>query len=159
MRFKRSFCNFENRIGSELLQVSEVSHKSWSLTIRLVIKRLQLNEQIHYVGQYQSRKSIQTQFLKSKNKGRFRKEHHEDLDLYNAGVQYIKEHFNGKPPSLQALKSQRNQLLQMKEAQYGTYRYFQDYQKELRTVSSNVDAILGKERRKTQGKEKAQDIS
>ena len=73
-----------------------------------------LNEQIHYVGQYQSRKSIQTQFLKSKNKGRFRKEHHEDLDLYNAGVQYIKEHFNGKPPSLQALKSQRNQLLQMK---------------------------------------------
>lgn len=47
----------------------------------------------------------------------------------------------------------------MKEAQYGTYRYFQDYQKELRTVSSNVDAILGKERRKTQGKEKAQDIS
>ena len=29
----------------------------------------------------------------------------------------------------------------------------------LRTVSSNVDAILGKERRKTQGKEKAQDIS
>ena len=30
----------ENRIGSELLQVSEVSHKSWSLTIRLVIKRL-----------------------------------------------------------------------------------------------------------------------
>ena len=52
-----------------------------------------LNEQIHYVGQYQSRKSIQTQFLKSKNKGRFRKEHHEDLDLYNAGVQYIKEHF------------------------------------------------------------------
>ena len=29
-----------SRIGSELLQVSEVSHKSWSLTIRLVIKRL-----------------------------------------------------------------------------------------------------------------------
>ena len=40
MRLKRSFCNSENRIGSELLQVSEVSHKSWSLTIRLVIKRL-----------------------------------------------------------------------------------------------------------------------
>lgn len=40
MRLQRSFCNSENRIGSELLQVSEVSHKSWSLTIRLVIKRL-----------------------------------------------------------------------------------------------------------------------
>ena len=42
MRLKHSFCNSENRIGSELLQVSEVSHKSWSLTIRLVIKRLHL---------------------------------------------------------------------------------------------------------------------
>ncbi|HJA14920.1 MAG TPA: hypothetical protein H9796_07555, partial [Candidatus Butyricimonas faecavium] len=40
VRLKHSFCNSENRIGSELLQVSEVSHKSWSLTIRLVIKRL-----------------------------------------------------------------------------------------------------------------------
>ena len=43
MRLKHSFCNSENRIGSELLQVSEVSHKSWSLTIRLVIKRLRFS--------------------------------------------------------------------------------------------------------------------
>ena len=28
MRLKHSFCNSENRIGSELLQVSEVSHRS-----------------------------------------------------------------------------------------------------------------------------------
>lgn len=35
-----SFCNSENQIGNELLQVSEASHKSWSLTIRVVIKRL-----------------------------------------------------------------------------------------------------------------------
>ena len=48
----------------------------------------------------------------------------EVFTTYNADVQYIKEHFNGKAPSLQALKSQRNQLLQMKQAQYGTYRYF-----------------------------------
>lgn len=44
MRLKRSFCNSENWIGSELLQVSEVSHKSWSLTIWLLIKRLQFME-------------------------------------------------------------------------------------------------------------------
>ena len=29
MRLKCSFCSSENQIGSELLQVSEVSHKSW----------------------------------------------------------------------------------------------------------------------------------
>ena len=37
---KSSFCESENQRGSELLQVSEVSHKSWSLTIRPIIKRL-----------------------------------------------------------------------------------------------------------------------
>ena len=57
------------------------------------------------------------------------------------------------------LKAERDQLLQMKEAQYGTYQYFRDYQKELRTVSANVDTILGKDRNRIQGKEKAQDIS
>ena len=40
---KSSFCESENQRGSELLQVSEVSHKSWSLTIRPIIKRLRLS--------------------------------------------------------------------------------------------------------------------
>jgi len=118
----------------------------------------ELNEQIHFVGQYQARKSVQTQFLKSRNKKKFRQEHRADLDLYNEGVKYIKEHFDGKVPSLKSLKAERDQLLQMKDAQYGTYRYFQDYQKELRTVCSNVDAILGKDRSREQTKEKSRDI-
>lgn len=118
----------------------------------------ELNEQIHYVGQYQARKSVQTQFLKSRNKKKFRQEHRTDLDLYNEGVKYIKEHFDGKVPSLKSLKAERDQLLQMKDAQYGTYRYFQDYQKELRTLCSNVDAILGKDRSREQSKEKSRDL-
>lgn len=65
------------------------------------------------------------------------------LDLYDAGITYIKEHFAGKVPSLKALKAERDQLLQMKDAQSGTYQYFKDYQKELRTASANVDTILG----------------
>lgn len=119
----------------------------------------ELNEQIHYVGQYQSRKPVQTQFLQARNKKKFRQEHQADLDLYEAGVKYIKENFSGRVPSLKALKTERDQLLQMKDAQYGTYHYFQDYQKELRTVVSNVDAILGKDHSRTQAREKAQDIS
>lgn len=129
-------------------------------TLRATEDRIKtLNEQIHYVGQYQSRKSIQYQFVKSRNKKKFRQEHRADLDLYDAGVKYIKEHFDGKVPSLKSLKAERDQLLQMKDAQSGTYRYFKDYQKELRTVSSNVDAILGKDRSRSQDREKAQDIS
>ena len=39
---KSGFCESENQIGSELLQVSEVSHKSWKFAIRSIIKRLRL---------------------------------------------------------------------------------------------------------------------
>lgn len=146
-------------LADTLEEVSE-KFRNARKTLRTTENRIKiLNEQIHYVGQYQARKSIQAQFLKSRNKKKFRQEHRSDLDLYNASVKYIKEHFDGKPPSLKALKAERNQLLQMKEAQYGTYQYFRDYQKELRTVISNVDTILGKDRNRIQGKEKAQDIS
>lgn len=110
-----------------------------------------LNEQIHYISQYQARKSIQAQFLKSRNKKNSHQEHRSELDLYNAGVKYIKEHFDGKVPLLKSLKAERDQLIQMKEAQYGTYQYFQ---KELRTVSFKVDTILGKERNRTPAKKK-----
>ena len=129
-------------------------------TLRATENRIkELNEQIHYVGQYQSRKSLHAQFVKSRNKKQFREAHRSDLELYDAGVQYIKEHFDGKVPSLKSLKAERDQLLQMKDAQYGTYHYFKDYQKELHTVSSNVDAILGKDLTRSQRREKAQDIS
>ena len=129
-------------------------------TLRATQDRIkELNEQIHFVGQYQAHKSIQGQFLNARNKKKYRQEHRSELDLYDAGVTYIKEHFAGKVPSLKALKAERNQLLQMKDAQSGTYQYFKDYQKELRTASSNVDTILGIDRSRTQNREKAQDIS
>ena len=121
------------------------------------IKRL--NEQIHYVGQYQAYKATQTQFLQAKNKGHFRKAHIEELEKYDTGVKYIKEHFSGKAPSLKSLKEEKSQLLQLKEAQAGTYRYFKDYQKELHTVCSNVDSILGREISRTKGREKAQELA
>lgn len=146
-------------LADTLEEVSE-KFRNARKTLRATENRIKiLNEQIHYVGQYQARKSIQAQFLKSRNKKKFRQEHRSDLDLYNAGVKYIKEHFDGKPPSLKSLKAERDQLLQMKEAQYGTYQYFRAYQKELRTVSANVDTILGKDRNRIYGKQKAQDIS
>ena len=101
-----------------------------------------LNEQIHYVGQYTSNKAIKTEFLKAKNKKRFWEQHGDELDQYEAAVKYIKENLNASVPSLKGLKQERDQLLRRKEAQRGTCKYFKDYEKELRTVCANVDAIL-----------------
>ena len=102
----------------------------------------ELNEQIHYVGQYTSNKAVKAEFLKAKNKKRFLEQHGDELNLYESAVKYIKETMNAEVPSLKGLKQERNQLLQRKEAQRGTCKYFQEYEKELRTVCANVDAIL-----------------
>ena len=118
-----------------------------------------INEQIHYAGQYYATKAVQTAFLKSRNKNKYRQEHLSDLEKYDAAVKYFKEHHAGLIPELKGLRAQRDQLLQMKEAQLGTYRYFKDYKQEMDTVSANVDAILAGEQMRTKGREKAQELS
>ena len=44
---------------------------------------------------------------------------------------------------MKSLKAEKEKLTIKRSAQYDTYHYFKEYQKELRTVCSNVDSILG----------------
>ena len=118
-----------------------------------------LNEQIRYVGMYYGNKKAKSEFLKAKNKAQYRQEHLSELEAYETGVKYIKEQFGGKVPSLKELKAERDQYLQMKTAQSGTYQYFKDYQRELNIVRANVDSILGKEKVRTQSKEKSRGLT
>ena len=117
-----------------------------------------LNEQVRFVGMYYANKSAKAEFLKSSNKAKYRKEHLSELESYEAGVKYIKEHFGGTVPSLRELKADRDQHLQMKAAQAKTYQYFKDYQRELSIACSNVDSILGKERFRNQSKDTSRDL-
>lgn len=106
-------------------------------------KLREVNEQIHYTGQYLSYKSLHTQFIKVRNKKKFRQEHTPELELYDAAVKFLKEKYqNGKIPSMKALKAEKEKLEIQRSAQKETYSYFKDYQNELRTVCSNVDAIF-----------------
>lgn len=83
--------------------------------------------------------------LKSRNKKKFRREHQAELELYEAAVKFLKEeNADGKIPSMKSLKSEKEKLTLSRTAQYETYKYFKEYQKELRTVCSNVDSILGR---------------
>ena len=118
------------------------------------------NEQIHYTGQYLANKSVYQQFCKSKNKGQFQKEHSAEITLYEAARKFLKEHSaDGKAPSMKFLKSEKEQLLQQKTQAQKSYRYYRDYKKELDTVCSNVDAILGKPHSRQNEKQKSADIS
>lgn len=129
-------------------------------TLRSTEDRIKdLNEQIRFVGMYYSNKSVNAEFLKSSNKAKYRKEHLSELESYEAGVKYIREHLGGMVPSLKELKADRDQHLQMKAAQTKTYQYFKEYQKELSIACTNVDSILGKERSRNQSKEKTRGLT
>lgn len=102
-----------------------------------------VNEQIHYLGQYLSVKSVYSDFLKARFKKKFRQEHLAEIEKYENAVQYLKAHSpNEKLPTMKALKEEKARLSAIKTAQYDTYTYFKNYQKELRTACSNVDSIL-----------------
>lgn len=114
-----------------------------------------INEQIHYTGQYLANKPIYEQFSKAKNRGRFRQEHSSEIALYEAALKFLKgksSHNTAdgnttyKLPSLKVLKAEKENLVEEKNTKKEMYRHCRDCQKELDTVCSNVDAILSQTR-------------
>ena len=119
-----------------------------------------VNEQIHYTGQYLANKPVYQKFVKAKNKGQFQQEHPTEIALYEAARKFLKgQSADGKLPSMKLLKAEKEKLLQQKKDAQKTYHYYQDYQKELNTVCSNVDKILGHPNTRQPKKQKSADIS
>ena len=119
-----------------------------------------VNEQIHYTGQYLANKSVYQQFYKAKNKGQFRQEHPTEIALYEAARKFLKgQSADGRLPSMKLLKAEKENLLRQKKEIQKTYHYYRDYQKELNTVCSNIDMILGRPHSRQKEKEKGTDIS
>lgn len=110
-----------------------------------------VNEQIHYTGQYLANKAVYRQFLKAKDKGRFRREHAAEITLYETAARFLKEKaasdtdspIPGKLPSLKLLKEEKSELIQKKESEQAAYQRNRSRQKELNTVCTNVGTILG----------------
>ena len=128
--------------------------------LRDIQKRLrEVNEQIHFTGQYLANKSAHAQFLKAKDKESFRQEHSFELLLYEDAVRFLKEKSgDGKLPSMKLLKAEKEKLLEQQKNAQEKYRYYRDYQKELYTVRSNIDNILGQTHSRQAQKQKEQEI-
>ena len=60
---------------------------------------------------------------------------------------------------MKLLKAEKDKLLQQKKEALITFLYHRDYQKELNTVCSNVDKILGHPNTRQPEKQKSADIS
>ncbi|MBC5746033.1 rlx protein [Lachnospiraceae bacterium MD308] len=143
-----SFAKLKNQASSSRKELKSIEDK-----LRAT------NEQIHYTGQYLANKSVYQQFCKSKNKGQFRKEHSAEIILYETARKFLKEHStDGKLPSMKLLKTEKEQLLQNKKQAQKNYHYYRDYKKELYTVCSNVDTILGHPHSRQNEKQKKAEI-
>ena len=103
-----------------------------------------INEQIHYTGQYLANKSIYADYRKSRNKEKFYDDHRAELTLYESALRILKEKSQGKKlPTLKMLHEEKNRLTELQTAQREDFNARREHERELRTVCSNVDIILG----------------
>ena len=104
-----------------------------------------VNEQIHFTGQYLAYKIVYANYRKSRNKDKFYEEHRAELSLYDTALRTLKEKSAGnKLPSMKALYAEKDRLIELQDSQGEDFSNRRDYERELRTVSANIDMILGK---------------
>ena len=104
-----------------------------------------VNEQIHFTGQYLAYKNVYSDYRKSHNKDKFYEEHRAELSLYDTALRTLKEKSGGnKLSSMKALYAEKDRLIELQDLQREDFSNRRDYERELRTVSANIDMILGK---------------
>ena len=118
-----------------------------------------VNEQIHFTGQYLAYKIVYADYRKSRNKDKFYEEHRAELSLYDTALRTLKEKSTGnKLPSMKALYTEKDRLIELQDSQREDFSNRRDYERELRTVSANIDMILGKSHEQEQQIEKEQNL-
>ena len=118
-----------------------------------------VNEQIHFTGQYLAYKNVYADYRKSRNKDKFYEEHRAELSLYDTALRTLKEKSAGnKLPSMKALYAEKDRLIELRDTQREDFSNRRDYERELRTVSGNIDMILGKSYEQEQQIEKEQNL-
>ncbi|WP_347024262.1 relaxase/mobilization nuclease domain-containing protein [Blautia obeum] len=119
-----------------------------------------INEQIHYTGQYLANKSIYSDYRKSRNKEKFYDDHRAELTLYESALRILKEKSQGnKLPTLKMLREEKNRLTELQTVQREDFNARREHERELRTVCSNVDIILGTSQVQNRQREHTQEKS
>lgn len=118
-----------------------------------------VNEQIHFTGQYLAYKDLYAQYRQSRNRNKFYEEHKAELSLYETALRVLKEKSNGqKLPSMKSLYQEKDRLTELREVQRSDFYSHRDQERELKTVDANIDMILGKKPEQEHHIEKEQDL-
>lgn len=130
-------------LKNSLLQITEQLKQSQKQIIDISEKIKTVNMQIHYTGQYYSHKEIYSEFLKSRNKSRFRKEHPSEIQAYEETRNWLKSFYpEGKILSMKSLKAQKENLQKHLKQQSKSVQELKEQLKNLTIADRNVDVIL-----------------
>ena len=105
-------------------------------------------------------KSIYSDYRKSRNKEKFYDDHRAELTLYESALRILKEKSQGnKLPTLKMLREEKNRLTELQTLQREDFNARREHERELRTVCSNVDIILGTSQVQNRQREHTQEKS
>ena len=102
-----------------------------------------INEQIHFTGQYLANKKTYQKMLNSLQKGFYRKRHEAEILAYEEAREYLKGRFpDSEYPQIKLLKEKKEELLERKEQYAKQVNALNLQKKDLSVIFSNVNAIL-----------------
>lgn len=110
----------------------------------------EVNRQIRLTGQYLGNKAVYAEYRKTKKSPAFYEAHRAEIALYESARDALREISGGeKLPSMKALKEEKDRLIASKNAQYEAYQTARTEQRELQTVFTNIQQMLGIEPERT----------
>ena len=103
----------------------------------------QTNKLIHATGQYLSAKAVHSEYLKAKNKKKFREDHSSQLSIYDAALKELREYYGDeKFMTMKMLKEKKSSLTARKNAQYEDFCFARSKHREIQNVAKNVRSML-----------------
>ena len=139
----------ENHLGTpeELEQKRKIASKQLQQaeeTLRLTKEELrQVNERIHYTGQFLATRDTFRQMLNAHNKGKFRNEHAAEIDRYQKARDILRTYTpEGKFPSLKSLRARKTELLELQKTQSTELENMRNNERSMSIAAQNVHYIL-----------------
>lgn len=127
----------KRRIASKQLTQAEDALRSTKEELR------QINERIHYTGQFLATRDTFRQMLDAHNKGKFLKEHTAEIDRYQKARDILRSYTpEGKFPSLTSLRARKTELLELQKTQSMELENMRKSERTISIAAQNVRYIL-----------------
>ena len=129
--------NQKQRTASEQLSKAAYALRSTKEELR------QINERIHYTGQFLATKDTFHQMLNAHNKGKYHNEHTAEIDRYKNARDILRSYTpEGKFPSLKSLEERKAELLELQKAQSAELTNMRKNERIISIAAQNVHYIL-----------------